>query len=366
MDLHERACVRITIKENNTILKQGSGVIIFHENKYYVLTALHCFGETIPDINDIFIEYQEDYNSEFENIKVISIKDHCEEKDWALIEIDYENKVSGLNNIKLGYGFVKQENVVCYGYQSISNNQFRPFYATILVTSNDNKNFQINLSNDTFNQAGENGQYIAQGLSGSGVFLVKNRSTYLIGILTSVKTKNAWNDDINCVSVSNITEINNKIENLSDIDFLKMWDKNIENKKEDLNLKNYRSLNNDNFENLQRKNRIIYESTELADKKTSDDLIKHLALKENIDRLDNLYPELYKDFLRIVKKFQNTVEADYSITVNGNNEAKQTKIQLQNELKHDLERFLPLINIDLADYQIIEWLLNCSLNFKNK
>lgn len=366
MDLLEEACVRITIKNNGVVQKQGTGVVISNRNRYYVLTAMHCFGDLMPDICNIFIENQRGYTSEFENITIVSIISYSIEEDWALIEIEYDDKESSLNTIKLGYGFIKQETAIFYGYQGISNNQFRPFTTTILVISNDKKKFQINLSTDTFNQAGENGQYIAQGLSGSGVYIIKNKSAYLIGILNSVKSEKAWNDDINCCSVITLSDFIGEIENLSDFDFLKRWEQNLENEKTIEDIRNYKSLNNDDFENLQRKNRIIYETNDIADKRTQKDLLKYLSLQENIDNLDSKYPELYKDFVRIVRKFQDTVEYDYSKTVNNNNEAKDTKVQLRDALKYELEQVVPNdFKIDLADFQIIEWLLNCSLNFKN-
>ena len=59
----------------------------------------------------------------------------------------------------------------------------------------------------------------------------------------------------------------------------------------------------------------------------------------------------------------NLVEEDYTRSVNNNNEALDLKQTLQSRLKDELD-FLPKkMDIDFADFQIIEWLGMCTLNF---
>ncbi|WCC47182.1 hypothetical protein [Tenacibaculum finnmarkense] len=155
---------------------------------------------------------------------------------------------------------------------------------------------------------------------------------------------------------------------MSDIDFLKQWEENLEKEKTIKDLENYKLLNNGNFENLERKNKVIYDTEEIANKNTQKQLIKHLSLQENIYDLDAKSPELHKSFKNIVNKFQDDVEEEYSSKfVKDNNEARKTKRELKNQLKYELEKVIPNdIKLDLADFQIIEWLLDCSLNFENR
>jgi len=366
-DILEKSCVKITIKDNDKVINQGSGVIIVNVSSFFVLTAMHCLGDYIPEIKDIYIETQEDYKSEFKNIKVISIKKSDNTKDWVLMEVDFDDEEKLLHNLRLGSGFVNNEKVTFYGYQSISNKQFRPFNGEIILISKDKTAFQIKLSNDTFDQAGEDGQFIAQGLSGSGVYIIKNHQPFLIGILNTVNTEKAWNDDIDCCTVSNLSDIIEPIYNMSNVDFLKEWEANLEKEKTIKDIENYRLLNNDNFKHLERKNKVIYDSEEIANNNTQKQLLKHLSLQENLDQLSYMSPELHKKFIDIVRKFQDSVKDDYSKSVDNNNEAKDTKIKLQNDLKYELEKVIPNnLHFDLSDFQIIEWLLNCSLNFEKK
>ena len=366
-DILEKSCVRITIKDNDKVINQGSGVIIASEKSFYVLTAMHCLGNSIPKIDDIFIESQEDYQSEFKNIKAVSIINSNVEKDWVLIEIDFDNEIEKLEKTKLGVGVIKKEKIFFTGYQEINRNQFRPFEGEILAVSSDTLSFQIKLNNDTLDQAGEDGKYIAQGLSGSGIYVIKSSTPFLIGILNSVKSDKAWNNDINCCAVSSIDDLEIEIENLSDIAFLMKWEENLEKTRTDRDIEEYKNLHNKNFQHLQRKNKVIYESDKEANKLTQEQLLKYLSLKENLDQLDSKYPELNKSFLKVVKKFQDSVKNDYSRTVSNNNEAKDTKIKLSNDLKIELDKLIPIeYKYDITEYQIIEWLLDCSLNFESR
>ena len=132
-------------------------------------------------------------------------------------------------------------------------------------------------------------------------------------------------------------------------------------------IENYKLIRNVEFDNLLRKNKVIYDTDEEANKFTQKQLLKYLSLKETINQLENKYPPLYTEYQNIVKRFQDAVEEDYSKRVNDNNEAKDSKITLQRDLKNELQDIFPKeLKIDVADYQVIEWLLDCSLNFTNR
>jgi hypothetical protein len=69
---------------------------------------------------------------------------------------------------------------------------------------------------------------LAKGLSGSGVFVYRYNSPFLIGILNSVITDKAWNDDIVCCSIKHIEKYISEYVDLSDFDNLKQWNENLE------------------------------------------------------------------------------------------------------------------------------------------
>lgn len=373
--LIERTCVRIQVKDGESIIKQGSGVIITLKSEYYVLTAFHCLeleknSDKLPDINDIVIEKQMDYTSPFVPIKVLSITLMNRIDDFILLKIEFVDEK--IKCCGLGKNLTEERNVRFYGYQKICSSQYRPFECKITLVSQ--SKFQIKLIDDTFQQNGENGSYIAKGLSGSGVYVIISDKPYLIGVLCSVKDTQAWNDDIDCCTLDKcLSKQSCQMDDLSDLIHIKAWSENLDKEKAKKAIDNYKLLNNDFFDNLLRKNSVIYDTQEKAVNVTDKELKKYLSFKENVSLLESQYPFLYTKFQNVVKRFQDDVEDQYSRSVRDNNEAKDKRLELKDKLKEELAYVLETtdvendrIKFDLADYQVIEWLLNCSLNFTKK
>src|SRR5699024_4063556 len=97
--------------------------------------------------------------------------------------------------------------------------------------------------------------------------------------------------------------------------------------------------------------------------RTVKQIRKFLAMKDNIRTIENDYPLLYSKFKNIIKRFEDQVEDDYSRNVDESNEAINLKMQLQDQLKTQFEVRPNFTNLDLSEYQVIEWLGICTLNF---
>lgn len=356
----EKYCVRV--KSNG---HTGSGVLLPGKKAFYVLTAAHCLGNSIPRIEDIKIEKQNDYTSDFKRITSVGIVEFNQEHDFALIEIDFEEEQKILYQYKLGGGFLMGNDIKFCGYQGINIDQFRPFNGEVLSVSGDWGRFKITLQNTTFDQAGEEGQYIAKGLSGSGVFIYRHNSPFLIGILNSVISDKAWNDDIDCCSIKHVEEYISEYVDLSDFENLKRWDENLERERTEREIESFKNENSDFFNKLYRKNQVLYPETEKANRATIKQIRKFLAMKDNIRTIENDYPLLYSKFKNIVKRFVDQVEDDYSRNVDESSQAIDLKIELQNQLKNEFEILPEYTNIDLSEYQVIEWLGVCTLDFTN-
>lgn len=357
-NLAEKYCVRIKSNGNT-----GSGVLLPGKESFYVLTAAHCLGKTLPNINDIVIEKQNDYTSDFRAITSVEIKEFNTEHDFALIEIDFDNEERLLYQYKLGRGVLSENEVKFYGYQGVNINQYRPFTGKVLSVSNDIGCFKIALSGETFDQGGEDGHYLAKGLSGSGVFIYRHNSPFLIGILNSVITDKAWNDDIDCCSIKHIEQYISEYVDLSDFESLKLWNENLEKERTDREIEAFKKENSDFFEKLYRKNNVLYPDIVKANSVTAKQIRKFLAMKDNIRTIENDYPILYSNFKNIVKRFVDQVEDDYSRSVTESNDAINLKMDLQNQLKSQFEVLPSFTNLDLSEYQVIEWLGICTLNF---
>lgn len=353
----ENYCVRVTCNG-----EKGSGVIVAGKNSYYVFTAAHCFGEVKPSIDEIIIEKQTDYKSDFIRLSVIDIREYDYEKDFALLEIDFQGKV--LPSYKFGYGFLSDTEVDFCGYQGINNDEYRPFSSKIVTTSDSSHCFKISLiGGDTFQQGGEDGQYIASGLSGSGVFIYRYKTPFLIGILNSVISEKAWNSDINCCSVHCIQDYCMDYIDLSDLKELRSWTENLDKSYTEFEIEAFKNTESDFFEKLYRKNKVLYPEIVKANSVTTKQIKKYLSMLNNIRQLDNEAPNLYIKFKEVVKRYVDLVEDDYTRVVPNSNEAIDKKDELRQRLKDDLD-FLPgYTNIDFSDFQIIEWLGICTLNF---
>ncbi len=354
----EKFCVRVKCNGHT-----GSGVLLPGSDAIYVLTAAHCLGDSTPEKQDILIEMQKDYASLFNPIVVKEIKEFNREHDFALIELDFYDEENLFDQFKLGRGFIAENKVKFCGYQSVNEHQYRPFGGKVLSVSNDFGRFKITLLGDSFDQGGESGSFLAKGLSGSGVFVYRHNTPFLIGILNSVVTKRAWNDDINCCSIKHIEQYIKEYVDLSDFENLKRWNENLENRRTEKEIESFKQQNTDFFQKFYRKNNVLYPEVEKANSVTVKQIRKFLAMKDNIRIIENDYPLLYQKFKSIVQRFVNQVEDDYSRNVDASREAIDKKIELQNQLKQELEILPDFTNIDLSEYQVIEWLGRCTLNF---
>ncbi|MBS0027209.1 trypsin-like serine protease [Chitinophaga sp. 22321] len=357
-NLAEKYCVRI--KSNG---HTGSGVLLPGKDTFYVLTAAHCLGDSRPSADEIIIEKQNDYTSEFQIITGVEIKEFNQEHDFALIEIDFDHEEKLLYQYKLGRGVLSENEIKFCGYQGVNLEQYRPFTGKVLSTSEDIGCFKITLVGETFDQGGEDGHYLAKGLSGSGVFIYRHNSPFLIGILNSVITDKAWNDDIDCCSIKHLEQYISEYVDLSDFENLKQWNENLERERTDREIEAFKKENSDFFEKLYRKNNVLYSATSKANSVTAKQVRKFLAMRDNIRTIENDYPILYSKFKNIVKRFVDQVEDDYSRNVNESNDAIGLKLELQNQLKTQFEGLPSFTNLDLSEYQVIEWLGICTLNF---
>ena len=362
LKLIEKNCVRISIEQNGQITNQGSGVVVSFSDKYYVLTAYHCIGTN--DISEIIVENQSTYNSDPYKIEIIDIVKFDENKDWILLEIKDDENFETSTDSKVAKNFISDEEIKFCGYQNINKKEFRPWKGKILNTSD--SNFKLTIVEDTLQQGGEDGKYFANGLSGSGVYLIKDGKPFLIGILNSVKTEKAFNDDFDCCSISCLQDLIKDYYDLSDTTNLKKWAQDLENKSANDDVEEWKELNIEEFENIDRKNKVIYEDKSKADKITSKQIRNFLSTNQKIDNLNNFAPELYLAFKNLVLRVQTMVEDDFSRTVNNGNDAKDVKIELQKYLQAEIKEIFTdemSVKFKLAEYQIINWLMDCSLNF---
>lgn len=369
----QQCCARTSIKiSDDEYANQGSGVIVYDSGCFFLLTAHHCiFGEKneyseVP-VENICVEIQEDYTSKFRKIEVLEIVKFCDNNDWVLLKIN-NPCIEECDFLKIhkAKGFVQEEQVEFCGYQNINPNQFRPWKAKVLTISKNQ--FRITLEHQTFDQGGEEGATLAKGLSGSGVFILRGKELYLIGILKSVVGEKALNDDLDCCSITNLLDdLFDDYKDLSDLDLLEEYIKEVDQAKSEEDVERWSQHNVDNFDNIIRKHRVLYPEKN-AVKYTSDRILEFLCQNAILDKFSKDNSDLIAKYGRTAVAFEKRVKQAYTRNVTDRDLAKDLLLKLESDfalyIKDIFKDDSNYLNTELARHKVTEWLMNCSFDFQ--
>lgn len=366
-----KICVRTSIINSSGVKdNQGSGVIIKVQDDFYVVTTYHCInGENDEYLNfppeSICIEYQSTYKTPFIPLEVNSIVNFNKTDDWMLLSIGEPQIDIDFSIIQLGENFI-EEPVNFIGFQNANSESHRPFKAKILTISNDE--FRINLSGDTFEQHGEDGAYIAKGLSGSPVFIERTDRVYLIGMLKSVIGENALNDDINCIPMSLIKlDLQIIFHDMLLIATSGIWEDSTERACIEQDVREWTKLNDKYFKRFLRKNKVLYKE-EKVDKIISRSIITFLQTEYRLDQIRR-QSNLVQQFEEVAVLFEEEVKDNYTRDCYNRNEAKDLLIKLKSDFKVHIADLIGdnsnKTTMELANHKVTEWLMNCSFDFND-
>ncbi|MGE6354867.1 trypsin-like peptidase domain-containing protein [Flavobacterium sp. NPDC079362] len=371
--LLEKCCARTHIENNSNVKEnQGSGVLIKDDNKFYLLTAEHCiygkddeFKDISPD--KVWVEVQDSFESDFRRVLVKSIIDVNKNDDWVLLELENPNLDCDYLRINKGHSFINDDEVWFIGYQSKMNDRFRKFDAIINHIAKEKNSFVITRKTGSFQHPTEEAADIAQGLSGSGVFIIRGNSIHLIGHIKSVVGDIALENDLNCCPISCLDKIlKDSFVDLSSIDEIEKWEKESENIITNQDIENWKNDKVDDFDNILRKHLVLHPD-EKAKKITHSRIIEFLSLKHKIDkmRIENSKP--IEQFEKSASIFENRVKEYYTRDAD-RNEAKNLSIELEDDFSKFIKDIYKddsnVINTELARHKITEWFMNCSFDFR--
>ena len=371
--LLNKCCVRTAILIDGERVNQGTGVILKHEDKHFVLTAEHCIhGDAGQyrglDTGNIILEYQTSYDQdEFIPLVLKGIADINERYDWALLEIEDPKMDCDHMDVLVGEKFLTEEPVYFRGYQGINSGTPRTWDAKVIDLGEDE--FKISLTQKTFSQAGTAGATAAKGLSGSGVFIIRAKTVYLIGHLKSVVGTKALNDDIHCCRATNFkNKLAKTFVDLGDIDNIRLWEKAAERKITEEDVKSWIQNNDKHFNDLLRKTKVL----------TSDEVkAEEMARRRILSFLDREYRNhnisgwgnLISQYNETSKSFEESVRDLFTRTVDNANEAKDLLRKLEAAF---MEHIKDLVGdksnkqtIELARHKVTWWLMNCSFDFRD-
>lgn len=368
-NLIKKICVRTSIEDSDgNKINQGSGILINNANTYFVITANHCInGENDEyldyDIAKIWIEYQNDYTSPFSRINVKEIVSTNKNEDWIILKVEDPKIEVDFTKTQNGNKFI-EEDVFFAGFQQQNPDSRRPFEGTIIDIA-DNQ-FKIKLKSETFSQGSIDGADIAKGLSGSGVFIIRTDSVYLIGILKSVIGEIALHDDIECCPISLIDSLlEEKCCDMGKIAISREWENITEKISTEEDIQNWVDSNDGWFKKLLRKNRVLYPEDK-AKEITRERILKFLEQEYKNNQIRNS-SNLIEKYENTSKVFEETVKNDYTRNVTNRGEAKDLLIKLESDFKVHIKDLINdksnKLTLELAKHKVTEWLMNCSFNF---
>jgi hypothetical protein len=285
------------------------------------------------------------------------------DEDWIILKVEEPQIEVDFTKTLNGNKFV-EEDVYFAGFQHLNANSRRSFKGEIIdIAANQ---FKIKLKDDSFNQGSEEGSNIAKGLSGSGVFIVRTDSIYLIGILKSVIGDIALNDDIDCSPITLLDSILlEKSIDLGKIAISGEWENITEKKCTEEDIQNWVDSHDEYFEKLLRKNRVLYPEDK-AKEITRERILKFLEQEYKNNQIRNS-SDIITKYENTSKVFEETVKNDYTRNVSNSKEAKDLLIKLESDFKSHIKDLINdksnKLTLELAKHKITEWLMNCSFNF---
>ena len=377
LDLLKNVAIRITV-DDGAKKSVGSGIITCNSKKcYFIITAEHCIygkrGErfTNIDISNIKVEYKKLNSDAFTCLEIFEIVHSNEDEDITVLSVKMDE--SNLKSIL--YSSILSEsdctNLAFRGFPKwlSKNDEAKTFNCKI--EENDNSTFLVKsdeIKDPTFSKAIEE---TSNGLSGSGVYEVKNGKIFLIGIITELRDTKGIFGHMKCSKLDNIFSLlDYEVHPLSN----KAQQLFFQSEEADLeviasNISSLKVANNERFDNLYRKCEVLYHINDV-DKMVDEILTDFFKADIELSKIGKLNGFIQNEFdevqitlsKRVNRTFRNREVKTMNDAQDIYNQVKDLFFSLMST-PSDKPKLSP-INIDsLGDKAVNELLLNCDLNF---
>jgi hypothetical protein len=379
-ELLKQFTVRITVNDGNTSIV-GSGVILKNRiGVYHILTAEHCiFGKKnnrLKNITEesISAEYKINNSEDFKQISINKIIYDNTGNDIALIEItpldvDHDNLLCSNLTTETDCN-----NVHFRGFPKWLNQNGGAKTYSCLIEENDIDTFHLKSEEVKDDSSHMDVEETTNGLSGSGVFEIKNGKLFLIGIITNLRDENATFGHLQCIKLNDIfTKFDFETFPLSDKAqqlFLKSISLDRESTKQ--RIEELRESKNERFNNLYTKCTEHIYNEEDADKMVDKILYDYFSTEISLKFLGKLNSFIQDDFDKTMAGLSKGVEKNFNKrTVSDYSEAQaiifQVKQYFVDIFKGENKNTVELSFVrDLSENAVTELLLNCDLNFIKK
>ncbi|QXP58815.1 hypothetical protein [Olleya sp. HaHaR_3_96] len=368
--------VRITANDGNS-KTLGSGIITRNrKGVFYVITAEHCiYGKTNARLSNIGIanikvEYKKQNGDSFKSLNISGIIYSNKEEDISVLSVKIDE--SNLENVV--YSRIESESdcikLAFRGFPKwlTLKEEAKTFHCEI--EENDNNSFYIKsdeIKDITFSVAIDE---TSSGLSGSGVFDVKNGKIFLLGIITDLRDAKGTFGHMKCSKLDNIfSSLDYEIHPLSiSAQQLFLQSEEVDLKSIALKIASLKDAKNLRFNNLYKKCEVLYHINDV-DKMVDEILTEFFKADIELSKRGKLNGFIQDEFdevqlslsKRVSKTFNNRSVNTMDDAQNIYNEVKDLFFKFMNNQKKSK---LSTSSIEsLGDKAVNELLLNCDLNF---
>lgn len=352
--------ININTEEFNSF---GTGVTVQIDNTLYVMTVAHVIygdsGEEKPSHKEIDIYL---YDNTIQ--KPSKIENYG---NTLLLQIDsLSYQIPDIYFLDKAY-FEKQYFV--RGFPKATKGKSQAFNNLECIDRETHK-IPLKVSNISGDTSPDDAIDKVEGLSGSGVFFEEYGKLYMVGLLNELIDDYGTFETVIATTLVDLHRKNNftftKFQTVDKInETLKAKNKLIKEEE----IKKFEEDENDNFDNLNRKNSTVYFEDEVLEKNSIR--VKQYILGEvaitNLSDIDvnfeNKWYQLIEDSIEEMKGKYSRYIKDSSIAQSRLNEiTNDIGKSIESEYKYLLDGNSSMVN-KLKNYLISKWLLDCNIDF---
>lgn len=338
----------------------GTGSIIVVGEYYYLLTCDHVIrnnNELIPS------ESLQAYLTIGKNVIDLAILDIKVNKvlDLAALQISKPNvDFDYKSTVLLGFNNEPKDEYCLYGFPGILLGH--GIYLDCEYQNGDSYKLKFNMQ--TIDEPKQN--YVG-GFSGSGVFIDRLGTLYLVAIVKNID-KNMPYDVVHTVAANEYDAIlGTKSVDLVHDDLTHIWDEKLDSLSRKQLFESLRNVHSDYLLNLERKIKVIYGDN--IEKKIECRIDDYLKGDKVIVEMRKLFAPLTIRLLKEDENFQDYLNRYIVSHCDNIREAEQKFAEVRTQLLKQVSPILQEYNYNdvveqYVNYKLAEMLMNCNINFE--
>lgn len=338
----------------------GTGSLIVVGDFYYLLTCDHVIR---PDKDLLPSESLQAYLTIDRNVINLTILGiiASPELDLAALKISKPNvDFDYKSNVLLGFNNEPKDEYCLYGFPEILSGN--GMYLDCEYQNGDS--YKLNFNMQTIDEAKQD--YVG-GFSGSGVFIDRLGTLYLVAIVKKID-ENMPYDVVHTVAANEYdTILGTKSVDLVNDDLIQIWDRKLDSLNRKQLLEKLRKVHSDYLLNLERKIKVIYGDD--IEKKIECRIDDYLKGDKVIAKMRNLFAPLTIRLLKEDENFQDYLNRYIASHCDNIREAEQKFADVRTQLLKQVTPILQEYNYvyvveKYVDYKLAEMLMNCNINFE--